>query len=601
MPNKKIYVINSEGFVTKEQRSSEFNFGNFIPEIWENSKQKPLIVYSDNPSVCIYMTDIRTGNIVHKKINPFTECKVNGTIVGEFDVAELVSQSTIRPVIYNGRLDDVGVPDPEYFPTIGSIGQTTGTQIGIRSLEFKGSYQNQNVVGSCVQLPSFSTIGLTYCLMSGFVYMTEVASTLYSPIIFQKAPSSGGTTYAVFCLEINKYMHNNSQKDRVNFKWSDQGSTYQGFEKDLWCSPPAGITLNCWHSFAILSSEAEGYISTFWDGIQEDTSTDFLQYRNSSSPLSIGGGFTGANPLKGWISDLIISKGTASSKFRGENNDASSFTVPTKYQTSDQNTIYYMSMNGVAGTSIFPVEGNNRVVGAHSAVDVASQNIYISSVRYDSSVGVVFSGSSGGYTTGMSAGYIFGVRSGAAIIPSVVTELCGITLSKSKRIQSTEYTSRYALSSVVSGSTYDQEGQGWFKTLYGPTGGYTGGTLSFRSIDSNINKIKAVVDIWSRIPIYGTTFAYVDETNSTHFLGKTQANALYDDLLQYHSIVLGQEQSSISFIRDCNDLEQLRGSGTFDSEILSILARKIQYAPDLEIPVQYKILGNEIASADKNM
>ena len=50
-----------------------------------------------------------------------------------------------------------------------------------------------------------------------------------------------------------------------------------------------------------------------------------------------------------------------------------------------------------------------------------------------------------------------------------------------------------------------------------------------------------------------------------------------------------------------NNLESLRGvTGFASSSILSLLAKKIQYAPDLEIPIQYKILGNEISASAKN-
>lgn len=581
MPTKKLHTLNSEGLVISEQLRQEFDVGNFIPENWESAKEKPIIVDKSNPAVSIYITDIRTGNIVDKKINPFTECKVRGTIIGEFDTGELISQSTVRPVVYNGTyLQGVsGVLDPDYFPIVGSKGKTTGTQIGIRSLEFKGSYQNQNVAGSCVQLPSFSTVGLTYSLISGFIYMEQAATTNYVPIILKKDN--------VFSLEIAK---ENSQ-DRLRFYWTDQNNDTE----DMYCSPAGGITLNRWHHFAIIAQSPD-YLSTFWNGVRID-SNSFAGYKNNSSPVSIGGGFTGGAPFKGWISDFIISGGGADAK-RGSSNSESTFTVPIKYQTADANTIYYMSMNGIPGTSIFPVEGNKKVVGVHSASDIKSKDIYVSSVRYDSQNGIVFSGSSGGFTVGVSAGYLFGVRSGAAIIPSTVTELFGITASKNQKIQSTQYTSLYTKNSVIRGSTADYSA--FFNTLYS-TASYNGPTMSFRCTDSNITKLSTQVDLWSRVPNWGTTWAFVDEDNTTHLLGKTLTNSLYDDILKFQSSINVSEYLTISSVNSSNNLESLRGvTGFASSSILSLLAKKIQYAPDLEIPVQNKILGNEISASAKN-
>ena len=582
MPTKKLHTLNSEGLVISEQSRQQFDVGNFIPENWESAKEKPIIVDKSNPAVSIYITDIRTGNVVDKKINPFTECKVRGTIFGEFDTGELISQSTVRPVVYNGTyLQGVsGVLDPEYFPIVGSKGKTTGTQTGIRSLEFKGSYQNQNIAGSCVQLPSFSTVGLTYSLISGFIYMEQTATTNYVPIILKKDN--------VFSLEIAK---ENSQ-DRLRFYWTDQNDDTH----DIYCNPAEGITLNRWHHFAILAQSPD-YLSTFWNGVRIDND-GFEGYKNNSSPVSIGGGFTGGAPFKGWISDFIISGGGSDAK-RGASNNASTFTVPTKYQTADANTIYYMSMNGIPGTSIFPVEGNKRVLGVHSASDIKSKDIYVSSVRYDSQNGIVFSGSSGGFTVGVSAGYLFGVRSGAAIIPSTVTELFGITASKNQKIQSTQYTSSYAKNSVIRGSTVEY-GAPFFHTLYN-TAGYTGLTMSFRCTDSNITKLSTQVDLWSRVPNWGTTWAFIDEDNTTHLLGKTLTNSLYDDILKFQSAINVSEYSIISSVNSSNNLESLRGvTGFASSSILSLLAKKIQYAPDLEIPIQYKILGNEISASAKN-
>ena len=582
MPTKKLHILNSEGLVIFEQLRQQFDVGNFIPENWESAKEKPIIVDKSNPAVSIYLTDIRTGNIVDKKINPFTECKVRGTIFGEFDTGELISQSTVRPVVYNGTYVQgvSGVLDPEYFPIVGSKGKTTGTQIGIRSLEFKGSYQNQNIAGSCVQLPSFSTVGLTCSLISGFIYMEQTATTNYAPIILKKDN--------VFSLEIAKV----DNQDRLRFYWIDQNN----HTHDVYCNPAEGITLNRWHHFAILA-ESPTYLSAFWNGVQINTE-DFVGYKNNSSPVSIGGGFTGGAPFKGWISDFIISGGGSSAK-RGASNSQSAFTVPTKYQTPDANTIYYMSMNGIPGTSIFPVEGNKKVVGVHSASDIKSKDIYLSSVRYDSQNGIVFSGSSGGFTVGVSAGYLFGVRSGAAIIPTTVTELFGITAAKNQKIQSTQYTSLYAKNSVIRGSADDPSA--FFNTLYGPTGSYTGPTMSFRCTDCNITKLSTQVDLWSRVPNWGTTWAFVDEDNTVHLLGKTLTNSLYDDILKFQSIVNSSEYSIISSVNSSNNLESLRGvTGFGASSMLSLLAKKIQYAPDLEIPVEYKILGNEISASSKN-
>ena len=582
MPTKKLHILNSEGLVIFEQLRQQFDVGNFIPENWESAKEKPIIVDKSNPAVSIYLTDIRTGNIVDKKINPFTECKVRGTIFGEFDTGELISQSTVRPVVYNGTYVQgvSGVLDPEYFPIVGSKGKTTGTQIGIRSLEFKGSYQNQNIAGSCVQLPSFSTVGLTYSLISGFIYMEQTATTNYAPIILKKDN--------VFSLEIAKV----DNQDRLRFYWIDQNN----HTHDVYCNPAEGITLNRWHHFAILA-ESPTYLSAFWNGVQINTE-DFVGYKNNSSPVSIGGGFTGGAPFKGWISDFIISGGGSSAK-RGASNSQSAFTVPTKYQTPDANTIYYMSMNGIPGTSIFPVEGNKKVVGVHSASDIKLKDIYVSSVRYDSQNGIVFSGSSGGFTVGVSAGYLFGVRSGAAIIPTTVTELFGITAAKNQKIQSTQYTSSYARNSVIRGSADDPSA--FFNTLYGSTGSYTGPTMSFRCTDCNIAKITTQVDLWSRLPDWGTTWAFIDEDNTPHLLGKTLTNSLYDDILKFQSIINSSEYSIISSVNSSNNLESLRGvTGFGASSMLSLLAKKIQYAPDLEIPVEYKILGNEIAASSKN-
>lgn len=582
MPTKKLHILNSEGLVISEQSRQQFDVGNFIPENWESVKEKPIIVDKNNPAVSIYITDIRTGNVVDKKINPFTECKVRGTIFGEFDTGELISQSTVRPVVYNGTyLQGVsGVLDPEYFPIVGSKGKTTGTQTGIRSLEFKGSYQNQNIAGSCVQLPSFSTVGLTCSLISGFIYMEQTATTNYAPIILKKDN--------VFSLEIAK----ENNQDRLRFYWTDQNNDTH----DVYCNPAEGITLNRWHHFAILA-ESPAYLSAFWNGVQINTD-GFQGYKNNSSPVSIGGGFTGGAPFKGWISDFIISGGGSSAK-RGTSNNESAFTVPTKYQTPDANTIYYMSMNGIPGTSIFPVEGNKRVLGVHSASDIKLKDIYVSSVRYDSQNGIVFSGSSGGFTVGVSAGYLFGVRSGAAIIPTTVTELFGITAAKNQKIQSTQYTSSYARNSVIRGSS--DEYSTFFNTLYGSTGSYTGPTMSFRCTDCNIAKITTQVDLWSRLPSWGTTWAFIDEDNTPHLLGKTLTNSLYDDILKFQSIINSSEYSIISSVNSSNNLESLRGvTGFGASSMLSLLAKKIQYAPDLEIPVEYKILGNEISASSKN-
>ena len=462
---------------------------------------------------------------------PLAEQKIEGTGYGTFTPTELVFQSTIQPTVIN-YLSLSGVTATDYNPTIGTIG-ATGTFVGSRAAQFKGSYLDTDTAAAGLSLPGFTTNNATYFLVSGWLYIESTPPSAYENIVFTRSPDgASGSTGDSFRLD---YDNSNS---RFKFDFTTTANTsYSGFQRTVPVSP-VGVTLNQWHHFAVsyINAGSSAAVATYWNGNQTDKLTGFTgNIRNSQSSFYVGCGGTGKRPFKGWIDDLVISVGTTLEVLRGFQH-GSTAPVPSAHQDAGYYTVYYLSMDGPLRTSLFPCDTTNKMcsnVAAQTGNLYVYGNIGVTSSRMWTPA---FSGVCGGHAPyGASAGYIFGYDSGACWVPSAVTEISsGLTAAKQYRKDLADYTLRYYLGLTMYGIS---GASGDFKNLF--SGSTYPPSFVYTPLETNLNYLKNIYD--SIIVAGSTANVSIADANGTYYTFATAAAVnLYKDVLAYFNGAVSQ-------------------------------------------------------------
>ena len=460
---------------------------------------------------------------------PLAEQKIDGTGYGTFTPTELVFQSTIQPTVIN-YLSLGGVTATDYNPTIGTIG-ATGSFLGSRAAQFKGSYLDTDTVAAGLSLPGFTSA--EYFLVSGWLYMESSPTSAYDPIVITRSPDGvSGSTSDSFRLE---YDYSSS---RFQFHFStNANTTSSGFDHTMNASP-VGVTLNEWHHFAVAYTNAgsSAAVSSYWNGnrVQKYTGATGT-IRNTNSSVYVGCGGSGKKPFKGWIDDLVVSTGTTLEALRGFQH-GSTAPVPSVHQDAGFYTVYYLSMDGPLGTSLFPCDTTNKMcsnVAAQTGSLYVYGNIGVTSSRMWTPA---LSGVCGGHAPhGASAGYIFGYDSGACWVPSAVTELSsGLTAAKQYKKDLADYTLRYYLGLTMYGIS---GASGDFKNLF--SGSTYPSSFVYTPLESNLNYLK---NIYDSIVVAGSTANIsIADANGIYYTFATAAAVnLYKDVLAYFNGAVSQ-------------------------------------------------------------
>jgi hypothetical protein len=301
---------------------------------------------------------------------------------------------------------------------------------------------------------------------------------------------------------------------------------------------PVGVTLNEWHHFAVAYTNAgsSASVSSYWNGNQVQKYTGATgTIRNTKSSVYVGCGGSGKKPFKGWIDDLVVSTGTTLEALRGFQH-GSTASVPSAHQDAGYYTVYYLSMDGPLGTSLFPCDTTNKMcsnVAAQTGSLYVYGNIGVTSSRMWTPA---FSGVCGGHAPyGASAGYIFGYDSGACWVPSAVTEISsGLTAAKQYRKDLADYTLRYYLGLTMYGIS---GASGDFKNLF--SGSTYPSSFVYTPLESNLNYLK---NIYDSIVVAGSTAnVSIADANGTYYTFATAAAVnLYKDVLAYFNGAVSQ-------------------------------------------------------------
>ena len=429
---------------------------------------------------------------------PTTEQKLNGLLFGTFNRGELLFQSTLHPTVVNNLVLS-GATATAYSPTVVvNIGVTSGTIVGQKCAQFKGSYLDTDTQAACLRIPDYTYPGssLPYFMASGFMYLSSTPSGAYDPIVLAKTTSgTAGTVNDSFQLEYD------NSATRMLLLVSSNSYSSAGFEYTINASP-TGVTLNQWHHFAFAYSNQgnSACVSTYWNGTRIAKQTGLSgNIRFNSAPFSIGGGPYGNKPLKGYLDDIIVSGGTSSTALRGIAH-GTTCTVPTTSQSSGAYTVWHTTLHGPEGQSLFPVSGPSKVISnqvfTNTDPDIKTSNLYVGAIDaiQNSVHGLsLFSGISTGhiaYTDGGSAGYVFGYDSGACLIPTSVTQLRDLASVKTLKSSLADNTQAYLLGSTAMRGTTGASGD--FPKLY--SGAFTGGAFTFLPTKQNIEDLRSLYD-----------------------------------------------------------------------------------------------------------
>lgn len=564
MSNKSLINIREDG--TVDGRIDGYDQFNYIPSA-SSSNVKPIVIDSTLSEIAITRNaplndGLGTTAVERVLINPVTEQLLTGTVYGNFSMNEQVFQSVITPVLING-LQLNGVTADEYLPTVGSIG-ATGEFLGKKAAEFKGSYLDTNTKAAGIRLPSFSSTSFPYMLLEGFMYLEQEPSDNYDPILITRSTDGvSNTTQDSFRLEYD------TSANQLQFHFSPASYSGSGYSNVVNVSPVNGVTLDQWHHFAIayMNQGGSAAVMTYWNGTRLFTATGLSgNIKNSSGFVCVGSGASGDKPYKGWLDDIMISAGGTTTALRSFQPGATA-PVPTDAISSGDYTVYFLSMNGPQGSSIFPCDTQEKVMSTVTYVDrfngvIGAGNL----VRVDDSiVGLsLFPGVCSGHElTGISsAGYAFGYNSGAAMYVNGVENLQP-TLTEAQRIRSTmvDLTVAYLLGATAmrgfSGSSGD------FPKLFSRNWG--GNTFTFLPVQANIANIRSIYD---NIVINGRTANY----NITDFAGNVYSMAtadiknLYSDIVSYHSSAVLAGNEIKNSIQGAGTVENLNKISGFTSE-----------------------------------
>jgi hypothetical protein len=532
--NKKLVTINSGGEIVSEQLGYDSALftpssipAGFYPIIVDEN------IKGQNTTRTITLPDGSTGS-QGISISPVTEQILNGKIIGSFNMNEQVFQSQYIPTLING-LALGGATANEYLPTVATIG-LTGTELGNRSIQFKGSYLDTNTKAAGLQLPAFTTTSVPYYMMSGFLYLETQPSTNYDPIfITRSANGATDTTNDSFRLEYD------NSSNQLQFQFSTSNWSSAGYQTTLNVCPANGVTLNQWHQFAIAYSNvgASATVSSYWNGNRYAQTTGISgDLKNSTGFFMLGSGASGDKPLKGYLEHIMVSMGTTTAALREFPHSATG-PVSTNQFAGDY-TVYAMSMNGPLGSSLFPSSNTKRVVSAISFTDPLGDRLGVANVsRENTSVhGVtLFAGVDGGHTAssvGASAGYLFGFDSGACMVIAGVTSTTSL-LADSKTIKGNlvDHSIAYLVGSSPMRGVCASPGD--FPVLFaGSSASFSGQTFSFLPTTSNVSVLRSIYD---NIIIAGLTKSYnlSDFEGNMYTFSTGGVKNLYADVVSYQS------------------------------------------------------------------
>jgi hypothetical protein len=557
--NKKLIVLGSNGEVAREVYG--YDSSAFSPSAF-SSAETPLIADSDlrglDTFLAILQPDGSTANRL-VSINPATEQILNGAITGTFRINEQVVQSQYIPVLVNGLALN-GISAAEYLPTIGTIG-LTGTELGNRSLQYKGSYLDTDTAAAGVQLPAFTTTSMPYFCLSGFMYLESEPTTAYDPIIVTRsADGKTNSTNDSFRLEYD------TSSKQLQFHFSPAPYSSAGYQTIVNVCPANGVTLNQWHQFAIAYSNqgSSASVSTYWNGTRNAVASGFTgNIRNSTGYFMVGSGASGDKPLKGWLEHIMVSMGGVTLALREFTHGATAPVEPIQF--AGDYTVYSMTMNGPLGSSLFPCLSTKRIVSAVSFTDPLGGRLGVANLtRENTSVhGVtLFSGVDGGHTaSGGSAGYLFGYDSGACMVVYGVTSTV-TALADAQKVKGclVDHTIAYLVGSTAMRGTCGASGD--FKSLFaGPSASFSGRTFSFLPTTANVSVLRSIYD---NIIVSGSTATYTlsDFEGNMYTFSTGGVKNLYADVIRYQTAAYIQGtnlRNSIAGTTLTSNLYQLNG------------------------------------------
>lgn len=527
-------------------------------------------------------------------ITPTAEQKLTGTAYGNFMPNELLFQSTVTPQVVN-YLSLSGATATAYEPTIGTIGVTTGTPVGVLAAQFKGSYLDTDTAAAGLSLSPFATgVSTTYFMISGFLLFETTPSGAYDPIIMTRSLNGvSGSTHDSFRMEYD------TSSGQVQFHFSPVAYSSAGYQYTTNVSPAGGLTLNRWHHFGVAYTNAgsSALVSTYWNGERTAQQGGFTgNFRNvTTKPLMIGCGSEGKRPLKGWLDEIMISGGNTASALRGFLHGETA-PVPTSSQISGEFTYAHLSMNGPIGTSLFPCDTGAKVVSVAAYQNASEGALYVSSVNRTVAANTtitsitLFDGVCGGHTpyTGITAAAVFGYDSGACFVPTAVTQIAGLTALKAVKTDMSNYSYYHLLGATAMWGYTGSGNAGDFPKFFAVTaGGFTGTTLSFLPVNENVLYMR---NAYERITVCGFTGStqFIDSQGNAYLLGTTLAKAVYNDIIGYIATAKNQNNilnANITGATTNTALKALTGyGGTAGIKLASLSATE----PLLQVSVQRK-------------
>jgi hypothetical protein len=561
--NKKLVTINSSGEIVSEQLG--YDSASFTPSSTPSGFYSIIVdedIKGQSTFRTITLPDGSTGS-QGISISPVTEQILNGVIRGSFNINEQVFQSQYIPTLING-LALGGATADQFLPTVATIG-LTGTELGNRSIQFKGSYLDTNTKAAGLQLPAFTTTSVPYYMMEGFLYLETEPSTNYDPILITRSANGAtDTTNDSFRFEYD------TSSKQLQFHFSTSNWSSAGYQTTLNVCPANGVTVGQWHQFAIAYSNvgASATVSSYWNGNRYAQTTGISgDLKNSTGFFMLGSGASGDKPLKGYLEHIMVSMGTTSAALREFPHSATG-PVSTNQFAGDY-TVYAMSMNGPLGSSLFPSTNTKRVVSAITFTDRFGDRLGVANVsRENTSVHgpSLFAGVDGGHTASSvaaAAGYLFGFDSGACMIIAGVTSTISL-LADSKKIKGNliDHSIAYLNGSTAMRGVCASPGD--FPVLFaGSSASFSGQTFSFLATSSNVSILRSIYD---NIIIAGLTapFNLPDFEGNMYTFSTGGVKNLYADVVSYQStgFRLGTAlKSAVAAATTKSDLYQLNGLG----------------------------------------
>jgi hypothetical protein len=546
-----------------------FNDRTYEPSVY--SRYVPYVLDSSIPLVSVFEVFKNFGGAGDTysapiTLPPTTEQKLTGPMFGQFNRGELLFQSTLHPTVVNNLVLS-GATAVAYNPTVvANIGVSSGTIVGQKCAQFKGSYLDTDTQAACLRIPDYTYPGssMSYFMASGFMYLSSTPSGAYDPIVLAKTTSgTAGTVNDSFQLEYD------NSATRMLLMVSSNSYPSAGFEYTVNASP-TGVSLNQWHHFAFAYSNQgnSACVSTYWNGTRIAKQTGLSgNIRFNSAPFSIGGGPHGNKPLKGYLDDIIVSGGTSSTALRGIAH-GTTCTVPTTSQSSGEYTVWHTTLHGPEGESMFPVSGPSKVISTHMYTntdpDVKTTNLYVGTIDaiQDSVHGLsLFSGISTGhilYVEGGSAGYVFGYDSGACLIPTSVVQLKNLAEVKTVKSSLADNTQLYLLGSAAMRGATGASGD--FPKLYstGVSGGaFSSGPFSFLPTKQNIEDLRTLYD---GVVLSGASAMYTifSADGISYQFSKSAVIALYSDVAGYYTYSYQDTASTKAAVSGSSSFVSLR-------------------------------------------